>query len=465
MYRFVISLKRLIMLVGDYAVFQVALLLTLLVRYGAITPENWHIHAVPFSIIGILWIIVFYINGLYDLTLTRDNLKFFRSFLECMIINLAVALAVFYLIPVFAIAPRTNLILDFVLTLLVGYAWRIFFNRMVAQSIFRNRVIFVGRADDADRVHDMLRSSALGLELVGVVETAPGTHFNDGSVMWYADVNAIDTLIREQNIQTIVLGHHPDELPGLKEALYKTLFTPVTLLDRAALEETVTGRIPLEYVTQMWFLEHLRESEKAWYEVVKRGADIVLAIPFGLLTLALYPLVASVTKLSSPGPVFYSQMRVGKYGKEFRIWKFRSMRVLGADGGAEEDGKPQFTADARTDPRLFTWGRIMRQLRIDEFPQIWNVFRGDLSFIGPRPERPAFVGQLTERMSFYALRHLTRPGLTGWAQVRFLTPIASLEDNLKKLQYDLYYIKHRSILLDLAILLKTIGIIVKRQGT
>ena len=233
----------------------------------------------------------------------------------------------------------------------------------------------------------------------------------------------------------------------------------MTLLDRTALEETITGRIPLEYVSQTWFLEHLRENEKAWYEMAKRIGDILMAIPFGIITLILYPIVALIIKISSPGPVLYSQIRLGKFGKQFRIWKFRTMHV-----NAEKNG-PQFTADAKTDPRLFAAGRVLRRLRIDEFPQIWNVLRGDLSFIGPRPERPEFVEQLTERMPYYSLRHLTRPGLTGWAQVRFLTPTASLEDNLKKLQYDVYYIKHCSPLLDMAILLKTIAIVLRRQGT
>jgi len=465
MYRLAINLKRLIMVAGDYAVFQIALVLTLLLRYGSINHDSWAVHTVPFSILSILWIISFYINGLYDLTLTRDNIKFFRAFLETMLINLGISFALFYLVPIFGIAPRTNLILDFAFTLLLGYAWRLLFNRTIAQTLFRNRVLFLGPTADAESILHLLQRSALGFELVSVIETTPGVHFDNHTVSWYTDLHSIDTVIREQNIQTVVLGHRPDELPGLKEALYKTLFTPVALLDRASLEETITGRVPLEYVTQTWFLEHLREGDKAWYEGAKRIVDIGLAIPFGVITLILYPFMAAAIKLSSPGPVLYSHMRIGKYGKPFRIWKFRSMHALSADGSAEEAGKPQFTSNAKTDPRLFPAGRILRQLRLDEFAQIWNVLRGDLSFVGPRPERPEFVDQLVTRMPYYALRHLTRPGLTGWAQTRFLTPTSTLEDNLKKLQYDLYYIKHRSFLLDLTIMLKTIGIMLKRQGT
>jgi len=277
--------------------------------------------------------------------------------------------------------------------------------------------------------------------------------------VWLPGLHAFVDALKEHQITTVVLGLRPDEMPELKTVLYQSLFTPVDILDRAEIEEIATGRIPLSYVSETWFLHHLKESEKAWFESVKRGADILLAIPAGLVTIVLFPFVALGIKLASPGPTLYSQTRVGKNGKLFRIWKFRSMNTDAEKGGA------QFTADAKTDPRLFPFGRFMRRTRIDELPQVWNVLMGDLSFIGPRPERPEFVNPLLERMPYYGLRHLTRPGLTGWAQVRFLTPNTSVEDNLKKLQYDLYYIKNRSLLLDALILLKTVGVVLRRQGT
>jgi exopolysaccharide biosynthesis polyprenyl glycosylphosphotransferase len=447
MARFGFRVKQLILVFGDYAVFQGALLLTLLLRYGALTRLDWSVHIVPFSILALGWVMSFYVVGLYDLALTGDSLKFFRTFLEGMIVNLALALAFFYLIPIFGIAPRTNLILYFALALLLGYAWRMIFNRTIAPAIFRNRVLYVGNAEDASQIEGHLRNSALGFELVAVIETVPGSSIQP---------NAIEQMVRDRGIQTIVLGHTPDSVPGLRDALYHTLFTAVTLIDRASLEEMMTGRVPLEHVSQTWFLEHLRESDLAWYEAFKRVTDILLAVPIGLLTLVLYPFIAVGIKVSSKGPVLYSQIRTGKYGKPFRIWKFRTMRQDAEVGGA------QFAQ--KDDPRVTNIGKFLRKTRLDELPQIWNVLRGDMSFIGPRPERPQFVEELTSQMPFYALRHLTRPGLTGWAQVRF--PYAgTIEDNLKKLQYDLYYIKHRTLLLDIAIFLKTIGIVVRRQGT
>ncbi len=459
MHPFRLYFKRLLLLLGDYVVFQLALIGTLLLRYGTLSKQDWQAHLLPFSILSVIWIMSFYVAGLYELALTRDSLKFFRTYLEGMLANLAIALGFFYLIPVFGIAPRTNLLLYFACALLVGYVWRLFYNRKLSPKLFRNRVLFVGAANDAARVHSLLQGSASGFELVAVAETSPGTRFDTGSITWYVNVELIDHIIKAQNIHTIVLGHRPDDIPGLRDALYKTLFTPVALIDRAALEEAVTGRVPLEYVSQTWFLENLREHEKAWYDSSKRLFDLLLAIPFGLFTLLLLPFIAALIKLSSPGTIFFSQQRVGKGGKNIYIWKFRSMKQ-----GAESAG-PCFTASAATDPRLTAVGRKLRQLRLDELPQIWSVLRGDLSFIGPRPERPEFVAPLIERMPYYALRHLTRPGLTGWAQVKLLTPVAALEDNLNKLRYDLYYIKNRSPFLDAAILLKTIGIILRQQGT
>ncbi|MFH1077783.1 MAG: sugar transferase [Patescibacteria group bacterium] len=457
MFRSGLRVKRLVLVAGDLLIFQGALLLTLWLRYGAVERHVWNAHAVPFGIVSLLWVIGSYIAGLYDLGVLKNGVRFFRLYLEGMIANLAVALAFFYLVPVFGIEPRTNLFLYFAITLLLGYGWRLAYNRFVTNAMFRNRVLFVGSGADAAKVKSLLVRSSSGLELVAVVETYPGTRFDDDRITWHFSVDALDRVIVDQRIHTILLGHRPDEVPNLRDALYRTIFTPVELVNRTALEEALTGRVPLEYVSETWFLEHLRENEKTWYEAMKRIIDIVLAVPVGLVALVLYPFVALSIKLSSKGPVLYSQVRIGKMGKPFRIWKFRTMRQ-----DAEAEGRPVWAMES--DPRVTRVGSFLRKTRIDELPQIWNVLKGEMSLIGPRPERPEFVEALTREMPYYTLRHLTRPGLTGWAQVKF--PYAgTLEDNLQKLQYDLYYIKHRSLFLDIAILLRTIGIVLRRKGT
>ncbi|HVM90433.1 MAG TPA: exopolysaccharide biosynthesis polyprenyl glycosylphosphotransferase [Verrucomicrobiae bacterium] len=450
--------KRIIILLGDFLALQLALLLTVIVRYGGFDAAQYQLNLPAFTVVSLAWIVGFYIAGLYELSLLREPLRLFRTYLEGMIANLAVALAFFYLLPFVGLAPRTILFLFFAISLLLGYGWRITVSNLIQAKFSRLRILFVGPAEELRKVDEMLAESQLGGDVVAAIATS-GEPYRHHDIVWLPGIHAFTDALKEHAITTVVLGVRPDDFPELKTALYRSLFTPVDIMDRAEIEEVATGRIPLSYVSETWFLHHLRENEKEWFESAKRVTDVILGIPVALVTAILYPFVALGTKLSSPGPVLYSQMRVGKDGKPFRIWKFRTMRV-----DAEKNGA-QFTSDAKTDPRLFGFGRFMRRTRIDELPQVWNVLMGDLSFIGPRPERPEFVNPLLERMPYYGLRHLTRPGLTGWAQVRFLTPNATIEDNLKKLQYDLYYIKNRSLLLDALILLKTIGVVLRRQGT
>ncbi|MDF1496523.1 MAG: sugar transferase [Patescibacteria group bacterium] len=450
-------IKQLLLLLGDFLVFQISVPLMILLRFGELTPSTYDQHALPFLFLSCIWLVGYYVAGLYDLRLSRDSLKFLRTYFEGTIANLLLAFGFFYLLPIFGIAPRRNLILYVIIVLLLDYFWRIAFNRIVASTIFKTRLLFIGSPQDAGRVAELIQEVAPGFELKAVLQTAPGTRFDDGSVVWHASPDSIRGLVKDGEIDTIIVGHTPEEVPGLQDALYETIFSAVTLVDRAGFEEIATGRIPLEHISQNWFLSHIHEGEKVAYEGVKRFVDVILAVPIAIITIILYPILALLVKLSSPGAVLYSQIRVGANQKPFRIYKFRTMRQ-----DAEVAGVPQFAQ--KDDPRITKIGKFMRAARLDELPQIWNVLRGDMSLIGPRPERPEFVTELVAQMPYYSLRHLTRPGLTGWAQVQF--PYAStFEENIKKLQYDLYYIKHRTLMLDMAILLKTIRIVLKRMGT
>jgi exopolysaccharide biosynthesis polyprenyl glycosylphosphotransferase len=452
-----VRIKQLLLLLGDFLVFQISVPLMILLRYGEITPNSYEQHAFPFLILSGVWLVGFYVAGLYDLKLTRDSLKFLRTYFEGMIANLLLAFGFFYLLPIFGIAPRRNLILFVIIVLLLDYIWRIAFNRIISKTIFKTRLLFIGSPQDAGRVAELIEEVAPGFELKAVLQTAPGTRFDDGSVIWHASPDSIRGLVKDSAIDTIIVGHKPEEVPGLQDALYETIFSAVSLVDRAGFEESATGRIPLEHISQNWFLSHIHEGEKVAYEGLKRFVDVVLAVPIALVSALLYPFIAILVKVSSPGSVLYSQIRIGRNQKPFRIYKYRTMRQ-----DAEVAGVPQFAQ--KNDPRVTKIGKFLRASRLDELPQIWNVLRGDMSLIGPRPERPEFVTELVSQMPYYALRHLTRPGVTGWAQVQF-TYASSFEENLKKLQYDLFYIKHRTLMLDVAILLKTIRIVLKRMGT
>jgi exopolysaccharide biosynthesis polyprenyl glycosylphosphotransferase len=221
--------------------------------------------------------------------------------------------------------------------------------------------------------------------------------------------------------------------------------------------ELLLGRIPLEFAGQdKWFgrLGKIRALDPT-YAHAKRALDLVFSLTLGLIILPLIPLIAIAIKLDSKGPVFYSQRRIGLGGKPFEIYKFRTMRM-----DAEANGAVWAQA---ADPRVTRAGRFMRLTRIDELPQLWNVLRGEMAVVGPRPERPEFTEVLEREIPGYELRHTVKPGLTGWAQVCYRYT-SSIRDTRAKVEYDLFYVKHLSLRFDLTILARTVKVVLGRQG-
>jgi exopolysaccharide biosynthesis polyprenyl glycosylphosphotransferase len=229
----------------------------------------------------------------------------------------------------------------------------------------------------------------------------------------------------------------------------------MTFVDIITFFENLTGRVPVAALNESWFLENLKEADKKLYNFFKTAGDFILALILAVLLIAILPLIAIAIKLQDRGSVFYTQKRIGLDGREYIIYKFRTMIENAESAGAQFAGMK--------DNRITPVGKFLRKTRLDELPQVWNILRGEMSFVGPRPERSEFVSELTRQMPFYAVRHLIKPGLTGWAQINY--PYAgTFEENLKKLEYDLYYLKNRSILLDIAILFKTLNIVLRFKG-
>lgn len=222
--------------------------------------------------------------------------------------------------------------------------------------------------------------------------------------------------------------------------------------------EEITGRVPVEYIQNEWllFADGFYLLRKPVMQKVKRFIDICFSISFLVLFSPLFLITALAVYLDSPGPIIFRQVRVGKGGKHFELLKFRSMYL-----NAEENGA---VWAQKKDLRITRVGRLIRFLRIDEFPQMVNILRGDMSLIGPRPERPEFINRLNDKISYYSLRHCIKPGITGWAQVQYPYG-ASVEDALNKHEYDLYYIKNLTLFMDLKILLKTFGVMIFGQGS
>lgn len=226
-------------------------------------------------------------------------------------------------------------------------------------------------------------------------------------------------------------------------------------MDLAQAYEIICEKIPISFVSQTWFLENIKEREKGFYEKLKRVIDIIFSLFILFFTFPFWPFIILAIKLEDGGLVFYSQKRIGKGGFPFLLTKFRSMKK-------EAEKETGAVWAEKEDLRITKVGRFLRRAHLDELPQMFNILKGDISLVGPRPERPEFVSQLEKEIPHYHLRYLIKPGFTGWAQIKFRYA-RSLMDSHEKFQYDLYYIKNRSLFLDLRILFKTFQLFFKKE--
>jgi exopolysaccharide biosynthesis polyprenyl glycosylphosphotransferase len=312
------------------------------------------------------------------------------------------------------------------------------------------RVLGLGAGEEAARVvRSFENREPHGVQLVGFV----GNH-SHAVVPILGELDELSDIVRRYDIDAIVLTASRQRLP-LLEHLLDVDHTPA-VLELSDLYERAFGCVPVEEINAAWFIEALTLHRRLQNSPARRMVDIAVS---ALAAVALAPVMAIVAlaiKLDTPGPVFYRQVRVGEGGRRFTIIKFRSMRT-----DAESTGAPQWAAES--DPRITRVGRFIRRCRIDELPQLWNVARGEMALVGPRPERPELVAEIARQLPFYEPRHLVRPGITGWAQV-YAPYAASVEETLEKLSYDLYYVKHQSFATDAGIMLSTLGVMAGGRG-
>jgi len=437
--------KKITLILSDILILYLSLWLTLLFRYQEnFTLGTWKQHFWPFTIIYFLWLTIFFINGLYDLTLARNNIAFYTALLRGLVANSVLAISFFYFIPFFGITPKTNLFLDLLFIAVLLSLWRQIYNYLLKSALLNN-VLIIGKNKETGQINQIIKKNPqLGYRLVKQIRPE--------SIQTPFDLLE---MAAQKNIKTIIIGVDPHQDYRLVQSLYQCLPLKITFNDLPSFYEKILGKVPVSSIGEIWFLENLSESQKNFYEAIKRVLDITGALILGIITLILFPLFILFIKLDSPGPIFYRQRRIGQDGEIFSLLKFRSMVA-----DAEKNGA-QWTE--RKDQRVTRFGNFIRRMRLDELPQIWNVLLGQMSFVGPRPERIEFVQQLEKKIPYYQIRHLVKPGLTGWAQVNFHYG-ASVEDSIEKLQYELYYIKHRSFVLDFSILLRTIKIIIMREG-
>jgi sugar transferase (PEP-CTERM system associated) len=344
-------------------------------------------------------------------------------------------------------------------SLLAGFAilsctlflWRVTYAWLVQQPYFRERVYVLGTGERAQRLVDGLRERAdLGVDVVGWTGNVNGELTSD------TVATHLRGLVRENRVHRVIVAM-PDRRGTLPlEELLALRLAGLKVEEVTSWLEKISGRIEVDHLNPSWLIFSDGFRLSGFRRLVGRALNFTVALAGVVLSLPLCPFIMLAVRLDSPGPVLYRQKRVGRGGSTFHCYKFRTMRR-----DAEADTGATWASD--DDPRITRVGRFLRTTRLDEIPQLWCVLKGDMNFVGPRPERPEFVAWLSKEVPYYGVRHTVRPGITGWAQVQY--PYGNtLEDAREKLQYDLFYIKNRSIGLDLLILFQTIKTVMLGRG-
>lgn len=373
----------------------------------------------------------------------------------------AISLGIIFLSAVFFLVPhlslwRSNLFYSMIFATGLLFGLRILLGKTLGGAGFKRRVVVLGAGSRARRVKELAKERGSGFVVVGYIAMADGPQEIPEAIRRDAIYNLADhVVLLNANEVVLALEERRNALP--LDDLLRIRTTGVHVNDLSTFLERETGRVDLDSVNPSWLIfSDGFTSGRRLSSALKRLFDIAASLVLLAVTLPLILLTAIFVKLESRGPAFFRQKRVGQYGQEFELIKLRSMRE-----DAEKAGEAVWAQE--NDPRITRVGRIIRKLRIDELPQAWTVLKGEMSFVGPRPERKQFVDDLAAKVPYYAERHMVKPGITGWAQINYPYG-ASLEDARHKLEYDLYYAKNYTPFLDLLILLQTVRVVIWPEG-
>jgi exopolysaccharide biosynthesis polyprenyl glycosylphosphotransferase len=355
---------------------------------------------------------------------------------------------------------RLQILVFFGIITFTLFIWRLAYIKLISAPRFFKRILVVGDSFDIELIAEALQKSDPNYQVIGYVNTdINNDEQSEFKNLVQIDVNVIDDAIKQYHINEIVVASSYTE--GVMLPLYNKLITLLEdgfpIREYTQVYEEVTHRIPVQHIDKDFykFFPFSRSNQNKFYLFYHRLFDVLVSVLGILLSTILLPFILIGNLVANRGPLFYIQERIGKNGKPFKIMKLRTMVVDAEVSGAQWAKKN----DTRTTP----FGKFLRRSRIDEIPQFYNIILGHMSIIGPRPERPMFVKELSSIIPFYETRHVVKPGLTGWAQVN-TSYGSSYADSLEKLQYDLYYIKHRSVYLDISIVLKTLSTIIFYRG-
>jgi len=447
---------RWLLFLGDALLIMLTNFLSSWIRFGLIS-NTLYVYGLAVAVTLAVYPSTLYIFDLYNLERT------FRSWETALRSSLTVvsggivSMVVFYMLPHGAYG-RGLMGIQMCLIWLFLNGWRWAYGALFqASAIGRTPTLVLGAGQCGRAICDLLSSPFSPYEVKGFLDDDLSKQGMARSASVLGTVDQLQKVAARTGATTAILAIPRDRPPGLIRSILNARFQGINVREMADVYEELTGRIPIRFIADQWLLsaEGFSLLHREYVQKIKRLIDVGFSSLLLLLTAPLFGISALAVRLDSPGPVFYKQERVGKGGRPFTIYKFRSMRENA------ESGVARWASEK--DPRVTRVGHLLRLTHIDELPQIWNVFRGDMSIVGPRPERPEFVRILEEKVPYYAVRHAVRPGITGWAQVNYRYG-ASIEDAMRKLESDLYYVKNMSLFLDLKIMLRTIGVVFLTDG-
>ncbi len=455
--------RSFILVTGETALLAAAVIISSVVIGGAYGWELLTDNTAIFRVLLIVMVcqICLHYSDLYDLRTIESKSDLARRLLRAIGATSLILGVAYWLFPLLVVEQGVFL-LTAALAIVMVMAWRAVFDVVVSQLAPRERLLLVGTSPATVLLARELfeRRQEFGVDIVGFIDPDPARVgapvINPGVVGTVADIPSLSSRLHVDRV-VVHLTDQRGKLP-MDQLLDMRLRTGVLFDHLASVYEEYTGKIALENLRPSWLVFSTGFRKTRLLMLTKRVFDVTASVCGLMLASPLMLVSALLVKLESPrDPILYHQERVGLNGAPFTIHKFRTMRT-----DAEARSGPVWS-QGDGDPRITSVGRFMRKTRLDEIPQLWNVLGGDMSLIGPRPERPAFVEQLTRQIPFYGQRHVVKPGVTGWAQVRY-TYGASVEDALEKMQYDLYYVKHMSLRFDIMIALETIKTVVLRRG-
>jgi exopolysaccharide biosynthesis polyprenyl glycosylphosphotransferase len=425
-----------ILCIGDFILFHLAVVITVVLIRPSFDPDFLARHLEVFPFIFCIWIAIFYSEGLYSLRTTMLG-SMALSLTRAHTLSVVSSFVIFYFMPSSDITPRRNLIIIGILSFFFTYGWHKLLRKLISSNRFKIKTSLLGEIEAVKLIsQDIQDRPYLGFEIIGRTQD-------------------IKELPLDQS-DLVVVDREQLKTPHITDQLLDLLRQDKAIMELTQFSEVVSGKVPVSAIDSAWFLEVCGKPTSTIDRWSKDLIDRLISLILFLIMCAIYLFLLPLLLILSGRPLFFSQTRTGFLGKTFKIYKLRTMVVNAEQAGAQWSTP----GDARITPI----GKFLRKTRLDELPQLWNILKGDMSLVGPRPERPEFIETvLAPKIPFYNQRHLVKPGVTGWAQVNYRYGYSS-DDAWEKLQYDLYYVKNQNFWLDFRIILKTFKTVLTGAG-